>query len=99
MQTMHFLYGVAIQPNLELKTRPKPVLGSLPLAFALPGCISCMHAQAESVGVLKQKVQACSKRSSFSQSVSMRDYYITNIDGVIAVCGNWQLIYPKYFII
>jgi hypothetical protein len=30
------LPGVAKQPNLELKTRPKPVLGSLPLAFALP---------------------------------------------------------------
>jgi hypothetical protein len=37
MQTMHSLPGVAKQPNLELKTRPKPVLGSLPLAFALPG--------------------------------------------------------------
>jgi hypothetical protein len=33
---MHLLPGVAIQPNLELKTQPKPVLGSLPLAFALP---------------------------------------------------------------
>ncbi len=37
MHTLHLLPGVAIQPNLELKTRPKPVLGSLPLAFALPG--------------------------------------------------------------
>jgi hypothetical protein len=37
MHTMHLLPIVAIQPNLELKTRPKPVLGSLPLAFALPG--------------------------------------------------------------
>jgi hypothetical protein len=37
MHTMHLLPGVEIQPNLELKTRPKPVLGSLPLAFALPG--------------------------------------------------------------
>ncbi len=36
MQTMHLLPGVAIQPNLELKTRPKPVLGSLLLAFTLP---------------------------------------------------------------
>jgi hypothetical protein len=36
MQTMHLLPGVAIQPNLELKSRPKPVLGFLPLAFALP---------------------------------------------------------------
>ncbi len=35
-----------------------------------------MNMQAESEGVLKQKVRACSKRSSFSQSVSMRDHYI-----------------------
>jgi len=33
---MHLLPGVAIQPNLELKTWPKLVLGSLPLAIALP---------------------------------------------------------------
>ena len=36
MHTMHLLPGVAIQPNLELKTPPKLVLGSLPLAFVLP---------------------------------------------------------------
>jgi hypothetical protein len=36
MHTMHLLPDVIIQANLELKTRPKPVLGSLPLAFALP---------------------------------------------------------------
>ncbi len=36
VHTMHLLPGAAIQPNLELKTRPKLVLGSLPLAFALP---------------------------------------------------------------
>ncbi len=41
-----------------------------------------MHAQAESVGILKQKVRACSKCSLFSQSVSMRDYYINY--GVLA---------------
>ncbi len=29
-------YSSPKQPNLKLKTRPKPVLGSLPLAFALP---------------------------------------------------------------
>jgi hypothetical protein len=39
MQTMHLLPSVAIQPNLELKTWPEPVLGSLPLAFALPDLI------------------------------------------------------------
>jgi len=43
MQTMHLLPGVAIQPNLELKTRPKPVLGSLLLAFALPGLCYMGH--------------------------------------------------------
>ncbi len=36
MHTMHLLPDVAIQHNLELKTQPKPVLGFLPLAFALP---------------------------------------------------------------
>jgi hypothetical protein len=36
MQTMHLLPSVAIQPNLELKTRPKQLLGSLPLVIALP---------------------------------------------------------------
>jgi hypothetical protein len=36
MHTMHLLPMVAIQPNLELKTRPKQLLGSLPLVIALP---------------------------------------------------------------
>ncbi len=32
-------------PNVKLKTRPKPVLGSLPLAFALPGSVlkTCLY--------------------------------------------------------
>jgi hypothetical protein len=29
------------QPNLKLKTRPKQLLGSLPLAFALPAWTFC----------------------------------------------------------
>ena len=33
--TMHLLPGVAKQPNLELKTRPKQLLGSLPLVIML----------------------------------------------------------------
>ncbi len=37
MHTMHLLPGVAKQPNLELKTRPKQLLGSLQLVIALPG--------------------------------------------------------------
>jgi hypothetical protein len=36
MHTMHLLSSEAIQPNLELKTRPKQLLGSLPLVIALP---------------------------------------------------------------
>ncbi len=34
--TMHLRPGVAKQPNLELKTRLKQLLGSLPLVIALP---------------------------------------------------------------
>jgi hypothetical protein len=34
--TMHLHPGVAKQPNLELKTWPKQLLGSLPLVIALP---------------------------------------------------------------
>ncbi len=37
MHTMHLLPGVAIQPNLQLKTQPKQLLGSLPLVIVLPG--------------------------------------------------------------
>jgi hypothetical protein len=36
MHTMHLLSSVAIRPNLELKTQPKQLLGSLPLVIALP---------------------------------------------------------------
>jgi hypothetical protein len=36
MHTMHLLPGVAIQPNLELKTWPKQLLGSLLLVITLP---------------------------------------------------------------
>ncbi len=36
MHTLHLLPNVAIRPNLELKTRPKQLLGSLPLVISLP---------------------------------------------------------------
>jgi len=36
MHTMHLQHIVAIQPNLESKTQPKQLLGSLPLVIALP---------------------------------------------------------------
>jgi hypothetical protein len=43
---MHLLPSVAIQPNLELKTRPKQLLGSLPLVIPLPALadLECGHA-------------------------------------------------------
>ncbi len=37
MATKYLLPSVAIQPNLELKTRTKQLLDSLPLVIALPG--------------------------------------------------------------
>jgi hypothetical protein len=36
MHNMHLLPSAAIQPNLDLKTRPKQLLGSLPLVITLP---------------------------------------------------------------
>jgi hypothetical protein len=36
MSVMHLFCHEAKQPNLKLKTRPKQLLGSLLLAFALP---------------------------------------------------------------
>ncbi len=44
MQTMHLLPIVAIQPNLELKTRPKQLLGSLPLVIVLEERLECGRA-------------------------------------------------------
>jgi hypothetical protein len=49
MHTMHLLPSVALQPNLELKTWPKQLLGSLPLVITLHGqCLSlasCLYAR------------------------------------------------------
>jgi hypothetical protein len=36
---MHLLRGGAKLSNLELKTRPKQILGYIPMAFAHPGDI------------------------------------------------------------
>jgi hypothetical protein len=48
MHTMHLLPGVAIQPNLELKTWPKQLLGSLPLVIVLP--VKCLFLLAIDLG-------------------------------------------------
>ncbi len=37
MRAMQLLSSVAIRPNLELKPRPKKLLGSLTLDITLPG--------------------------------------------------------------
>ncbi len=76
MQTMHLLPGVAIQPNLELKTRPKPVLGSLPLAFALPGLVIALPEVPLCLCLVRQASGKCGRALSvLIHSVSMRDYY------------------------
>jgi hypothetical protein len=41
---MHLRSGVTKQPNLELKTRPKQLLGSLPLVIALPALVLLLAA-------------------------------------------------------
>jgi hypothetical protein len=43
MHTMHLLPSAAMQPNLELKTQPKQLLGSLPLVIALPALLFWRH--------------------------------------------------------
>jgi len=40
---MHLLPSVAIQPNLELKTWPKQLLGSLPLVITLHDVINVTY--------------------------------------------------------
>jgi hypothetical protein len=46
--TMHLRPGVAKQPNLELKTQPKQLLGALPLVITLPGWVPQKAHYAES---------------------------------------------------
>ena len=48
MHTMDLLPGVALKPNLELKTRPKQLLGSLQLDISLPE-----YTHKESLGEVK----------------------------------------------
>jgi hypothetical protein len=55
--TMHLRPGVAKQPNLELKTWPKQLLGSLPLVIALHG--SPFNVLASALISVKARTQAC----------------------------------------
>jgi hypothetical protein len=48
---MHLMPTVAVQPNLELKTRPKQLLGSLPLVFELPVDYLFVHFQTSKYSV------------------------------------------------
>jgi hypothetical protein len=45
---MHLPHSIPVQPNLELKTRPKQLLGSLPLDIVLPGLINVKWGSARS---------------------------------------------------
>jgi hypothetical protein len=42
---MHLLHSIAIQPNLELKTQSKHILGSLPLDITLPASMRAVTPQ------------------------------------------------------
>jgi hypothetical protein len=53
---MHLQASVTIQPNLELKTLPKQLLGSLPLVMALPVLGQCIAHRDESICVMSPKV-------------------------------------------
>ncbi len=39
MQTMHLMPSVVMRPNLEFKTQPKQLLGSVPFVIALPNVV------------------------------------------------------------
>jgi hypothetical protein len=54
---MHLLHSIAIQPNLELKTQPKELLGSLPLDFALTDL--GLH----QASIVKATPRACTKKN------------------------------------
>jgi hypothetical protein len=41
--TMNLVCSMAIRPNLELKTQPKQLLGSLPLDIVLPETFQCIY--------------------------------------------------------
>ncbi len=47
MRTLYLLHSVAIQPNLELKTRNKQLLGYLTLDIALPRLVECLRVRPE----------------------------------------------------
>ncbi len=70
MHTMHLLPSVAIQPNLELRTRPKQLLGSLLLVIVLPGLqyrplVSCLDTFCLSLTICTVKLD-CSYMASKS---------------------------------
>ncbi len=73
MHTMQLLPGVAIQPNLELKTQPKQLLVSLPLVIALPGMVL-----ADSSTIMR--TIETSKRCHWS--ASMRTKWLCRLNGV-----------------
>ncbi len=52
------------QPNLKLKTRPKPVLGSLMLAFVLPGSTIVMISKQIWIKISQQRANVKMKEKT-----------------------------------
>ncbi len=59
MYNMHLLWSIAMRSNLELKTRPKQLLGSLPVRFRAPRMDTCvgvslpLHYKATNINILQ----------------------------------------------
>ncbi len=75
--------SLSLSPSLHLTLSHSPSLSLSPsLSDRWRGCVHPVHRPEKErdrvcvACVHKQKVQACSKRSSFSKSVSVRDYII-----------------------
>ena len=92
--TMHLQPGVAKQPNLELKTRPKQLLGSLPLDIALPArsevtrlckdCIrlGCMCLSVSQMAQLTSVNYSCKKFNGLGPGCRAREtrFFPENLD-------------------
>jgi len=105
MHSMHLLSSVAIQPNLELKTWPKQLLGSLPLDIALPEPISIcipLEFKAQPLGFLTlgrclttwvlPSIEWCSP-------IGSKQAWSTNKKWDHLLKGQWQKIINKIFLL
>ncbi len=78
-----YMQHLPIQPNLESKTRPKQLLGSLPLDIALPG-----------VGEIPLYFQSPSVQQNMAQKLLNRCY---NIGTENILCVDWlNLLHSEF---